>query len=457
MVHKPDGTVVWEPSPESSPADGHGRFSIGDAIVKGITAMVLMSGAVGLMTVSTHTEAALNSPSPYCMTVKELTSVVAGTVTAWIAGTAAGVVLGPLVAARTVAGVLLRPALVTAAVVGAAGQLRKWRSGVSGLIRKLLSGEQSKIIEALRAIIAAAAKNPKFAREFNRLAGIEVLLQRLAAALPDCAWLHLVAQALAELLKDQGCKETLVAAGGVPQLVVLLQHPNPVVSGQGLQALARLADHALAQEAIREAGGLTRLVQLTADAVAATAPPTTAAVGLAAAVAAGPSGAVPAAVVRPASPGAFDRRGTLLPAVQLLQALSLDPASKAAIGEAGGVSVLLDVVSSSAPRSAAQSEAVTALHNLLRGCPDNQRALAALPAASEVLRGALAGYGPCWHPAKGDLHALLNVLARLQGVQEAGGFVVVQSQAAAAAPGAAVPAGGAAAAVPAAEGAPARA
>ncbi len=61
-----------------------------------------------------------------------------------------------------------------------------------------------------------------------------------------------------------------------------------------------------------------------------------------------------------------------------------------------------------------QSEAVTALHNLLRGCPDNQRSLAALPAASEVLRGALAGYGPCWHPAKGDLHALLNVLARLQ-------------------------------------------
>lgn len=46
-------------------------------------------------------------------------------------------------------------------------------------------------------------------------------------------------------------QETLVAAGGVPQLVVLLQHPNPVVSGQGLQALARLADHALAQEAIR--------------------------------------------------------------------------------------------------------------------------------------------------------------------------------------------------------------
>lgn len=43
--------------------------------------------------------------------------------------------------------------------------------GVSGLIRKLLSGEQSKIIEALRAIIAAAAKNPKFAREFNRWAG----------------------------------------------------------------------------------------------------------------------------------------------------------------------------------------------------------------------------------------------------------------------------------------------
>ena len=64
-----------------------------------------------------------------------------------------------------------------------------------------------------------------------------------------------------------------------------------------------------------------------------------------------------------------------------------------------------------APRPSAPP---TPARRSLRGCPDNQRLLASLPAASEVLRAALAGYGPCWAPAKADLHALLIVLARLQ-------------------------------------------
>lgn len=55
---------------------------------------------------------------------------------------------------------------------------------------------------------------------------------------------------------------------------------------------------------------------------------------------------------------------------------------------------------------------MAALHSLLRGSPDNARSLALLPSASDVLRAALAGLGPCWAPAKADLHALLNVLAR---------------------------------------------
>ncbi len=49
--------------------------------------------------------------------------------------------------------------------------------------------------------------------------------------------------------------------------------------------------------------------------------------------------------------------------------------------------MLLDVACRVEPRSEASAEALAALHNALRGCPDNQRALAALPAASEV-RGA---------------------------------------------------------------------
>lgn len=46
-------------------------------------------------------------------------------------------------------------------------------------------------------------------------------------------------------------QDSLVAAGGVPRLVGLLQHPDPAVSGCGLAALSRLADHSLAVEAIR--------------------------------------------------------------------------------------------------------------------------------------------------------------------------------------------------------------
>lgn len=40
--------------------------------------------------------------------------------------------------------------------------------GVMGLLRKLQSTDPSRVLEALRAIIAAARRNPRFAREFNK-------------------------------------------------------------------------------------------------------------------------------------------------------------------------------------------------------------------------------------------------------------------------------------------------
>ncbi|KAG2442045.1 hypothetical protein HYH02_009836 [Chlamydomonas schloesseri] len=510
VLQKPDGTIVFEA------ADSHDGGAAGGAggpggrlgghpaghLVRDLAAasgVLLVAGAsaAGLIAAREHSAAA--AAGSYCLTTKQLSGAVAHAVTAYVAGTATGLVVGPLLAARAVAGVLLRPALVGLLVTTGIRKLGAWRCGVAGLVRQLASSDPAKVLAALRAIIAAAKRgSPRFAREFNRLKGMEALLQRLSLALPDCALLHMIAQALAELCKDQECRDALVSAGGVPRLVALLQHPDPAVSGCGLAALSCLADHSLAVEAIREAGGLTRLVELTAAASDALVQHTTAA-ALAAAGAAPPppppppaaagstsaasgpssissaasvagsvssgsssgsgsgSGSIVPAAMGGATAGAYDRRPMLLPAVKLLQALSLDPVSKAAIGAAGGVSTLLDVVARSAPRSEAQGEAIGALHNSLRGCPDNQRLLASLPAASEVLRAALAGYGPCWAPAKADLHALLNVLARLQGVQEAGGFVVVQSQVAAAAAkaaeaaaaGAGAGAGAAAAAAPA--------
>ncbi|GIL83644.1 hypothetical protein Vretimale_10440 [Volvox reticuliferus] len=465
VVHKPDGTVVWEPAPEC--ADGgaarngnRSNYTWDDVImVLGamFSALSFGSGLVGLTEAMSAAEAAARAGQPCQLTTRAVAEVVARYVTGSVAGLATGMVLGPVVAVRTVAGALARPALVGFLLHQGITRIARWRSGVAGWLRKLQSGDTSKVLEALRAIIAAAQRNPRFAREFDKLKGIEVLLQRLAAALPDCPILHLIAQALAELCRDPECRASLVAAGGVPRLVALLQNPNPVVSGFGLSALAQLADNALAVEAIRESGGLNRLVELTAAAVPSmptnptAATTTTAAInpvmvlakdqsvvlsavqqpGNAAVVTARPS-RIPVPVLTTAG-GAYNRRAVLLPAVKLLQALSFDPASKAAIGAAGGIPALLDVVARSESRSETQSEAIAALHSCLRGCADNQRILAALPQASEVLRAALAGFGPCWHTAKGDLHTMLNVLARLQGVQEASGFVVVQSQVAAAA------------------------
>ncbi|KXZ53914.1 hypothetical protein GPECTOR_6g832 [Gonium pectorale] len=429
VMHKPDGTVVWEPAPQSNGDAAGGRFNNGRTVLQDVAlatgvGMVGLPAYIGLMSALVSADAAAK------LTATELAGLVAHNVSGYVAGTVAGVIMGPLLAARLVVGVAARPALLFAVARAGVGAWRRWGGGVACLLRKLHSPDAARVLEALRAIIAAASRgSPRFAREFNRLKGMEALLSKLADALPDCPLLHLIAQALAELCKDQECRESLVAAGGVPRLVSLLQSPNPAVSVHGLAALGLLADNALAVEAIREAGGLTRLVELTAAAVAPTPAP---AVSLTTPAAGGAASA--AASAAPTAAAAAAKRATLMPAVKLLQALSLDPAGKAAIGAAGGVAALLEVVARSEPRSEAQSAAIGALHNALRGCPENQRALAALPAASEVLRGALAGYGPCWQPAKGDLHALLNVLSRLQGVQEAGGFVVIQSQAAAAAP-----------------------
>lgn len=98
------------------------------------------------------------------------------------------------------------------------------------------------------------------------------------------------------------------------------------------------------------------------------------------------------------------------------------------------MAALLAAVRVAETKGELQARAVAALHNTLRGCPDNQRALAALPCASDVLRAALDGFGPCWLPAKADLHALLNVLARMTGAQESSGFVVIQGAVAGLAP-----------------------
>ena len=62
-----------------------------------------------------------------------------------------------------------------------------------------------------------------------------------------------------------------------------------------------------------------------------------------------------------------------------------------------------------------QSDALTALHVLMRGSFENQLSLAQIPDAFLHLRASLSSLGAPWHPAKSDLSALLNILSRCPG------------------------------------------
>lgn len=414
VISKPDGTVVWEPAGDRAVAKAQNNHSPREHMVMYAMVLPLVGAMVGVG--ATVSEMAHARNLGMCLTNRQLTTVVANTVGSCLAGTIVGCVMGPLQAAHALTGVLIRPAILALGVHGGVAWLRRHRTGVVALIKKLQSGDLAKQLEALRSIISQAMKSADFSREFNKFAGIELLLKQLSDVFPDSPLLHLLVMALGELIKDNDCKESLVAAGGVPRLVSLLSHPNATVCERALTVLVRLADHPLAQDAIREAGGLPRLVEMAATPLG----PAAAAAHMLHSSAAGGGSAVPA------SPAAVAAAGCMpLSAVSLLASLALDPANKAAIGAVNGVQCLLEVVRTAPARSQLQLEAVVALHNVLRGSPENQRMLAAIPSAGEVLRGVLSMCGPSWYPAKSDLHALLNVLARLHGTQEASGFIVV--------------------------------
>lgn len=229
VVHKPDGTVVWEPAANEGavvPPEHHQRHnlrqSMSDALCIGGISLGVMGMATGFLVATAEIQDAQKRRR--ALTTRQLTTTVANCVTATIAGTVTGTILGPLAAGRAVGAVLARPALLLIAGHWGVSRLLRMQRGVEPLLAKLASGDTSKILEALRHILAQAIRgNVRFAKEFHRLAGMEHLLSLLADALPDCPWLHLLLQALAELAKDVECREALVAAGGVPRLVALLR------------------------------------------------------------------------------------------------------------------------------------------------------------------------------------------------------------------------------------------
>lgn len=397
IVHRPDGSIVWEALPERSGQSPNMLHQIGRAALScaevAVHVTLAVGGITGVISTVQHVEKAYDHNM--CLTSRQLTQNVANTVAGAVAGTLTGVVLGPVHVARALGVRLVRPVLLAAAVTHGLQWLSRHRAGVADILKKLQSGVLSQQLEALRAVIMRAAQSAAFRREFHKLAGVEVLLKHLQDALAlaeatgmDSPLLHLLAQALAQLVaQDNQCKEAVVAAGGVPLLVQLLgvAH-NPVVTQGAMTTLAALAEHPLAQDAMRDAGAASKFLELAA------APP------------------------RGVSPHVRTE------ALSLLTAMALDPAGKVAVGQAGGVSTLLGLVKSTTPRSALQAQAVVALHAVVRGAEVNQRALAEAGSGDEAaatLRAALTAAGPHWSAHKADLHALLNVLARRKAISDA--------------------------------------
>lgn len=99
-------------------------------------------------------------------------------------------------------------------------------------------------------------------------------------------------------------------------------------------------------------------------------------------------------------------------AIKLVQAMAVESAAKDAIGLAGGVSALVDVVRTSAPKSQVQADAVAALYALMRGSPSNQLTLAHISGSFAQLNACHSALGSSWQSSKAELQALLSILSR---------------------------------------------
>eukprot|EP00195_Chlamydomonas_chlamydogama_P007839 CAMPEP_0202892162 /NCGR_PEP_ID=MMETSP1392-20130828/1958_1 /ASSEMBLY_ACC=CAM_ASM_000868 /TAXON_ID=225041 /ORGANISM="Chlamydomonas chlamydogama, Strain SAG 11-48b" /LENGTH=551 /DNA_ID=CAMNT_0049576045 /DNA_START=219 /DNA_END=1874 /DNA_ORIENTATION=+ len=499
VIHRPDGSIIWEPLPDSStPGSQPPNVKRGALSALDMAAQVTLAvaGATALLSSVQHVEKAYERNS--ALSCGQLTRIVTQSVTATVAGALTGSVLGPIHAVGCIARTLVRPALAGVLLHRGVVWVMKRTAGVAALLRALQSGDFVKQLEALRTIIARATRSEAFRKEFGSFSGIEMIIRMLTDALGHAAHaaavpgllppgseagaaaagsplLLLLIQALEALLRSNENKDATVNAGGVAVLLRLLSctaasalpvptaasfrslpataSPSTSSSGSISPAASRSSSaHLQQQQQARD-----QLVTAAAAAAAAVSPAPTAATSSSAAACLVPAGSrlvsltllcLSHVMTHPLAQDAIREAGglpllvdlaarggpastTTAQAVAILQALALDPAAKEAIGSAGGVEVLLDIIRAAPVKSQVHGDAVTALHTLLRGNPTNQRCLAGLPGSAAVLQAALTQQGPFWQPCKADLHALLNVLSRFPsseachvGQQEAGALAL---------------------------------
>jgi len=234
-----------------------------EVAVGGVVVCGALMGVVGLSTSLLRVISCVEDKQPVPVGAIAHQAMMASTAVA--ASVVAGTVGAPLVMALHAARLALRPALLAGSVALGVRWVKRHSIGAAGLLRKLQSGELSKQLDALRAIVHKAATCAAFRAEWARLAGVEVLLSYLAAALAAAqaaanAWADptrapvlppghksvksggsgggsragpapslllgglgspgpaLIARALAELCRDGDVVDTVLASGGVPLL-----------------------------------------------------------------------------------------------------------------------------------------------------------------------------------------------------------------------------------------------
>lgn len=402
LVVQPDGNVVCK-VPDSKPAGNNssgqasGGCELTDAeVVVGVAMMVtavvsFMGVLVGMSAGSDEMYNARNKN--YCLSKHELTRVVADATSSIIAGTLTGVVVGPIMAVRTLLVSGARPLLLLGAAASVLGFVRNRRSGPEALLRQLQNGTLQQQLEALHRMAARASESGRFRRNFDRVGGVELLVSLLRQTGDDC-YVQLASRTLLELQVEPSCKEALVNSGGVGVVAPLLEHSNTAIVNNALRTLHALMDHSLAKENVRAVGAIPALVSLL--------------------------------------------RHTLIAAwqellVQIVMHLSIDPVSNVELCRAGAVEPLVDMLAKQPGlRDQKREDAVLALHSLVRGSAEGQRALQAVPHSQDVLTQVLGAWGQQWYRSKPDLYAVLNIVARSQyearrGAAAGGGEAVAAS------------------------------
>lgn len=378
VLHLPDGTVVWEPvKPERSPNRlalvlDHMRSSAIHMVKGSLTASLLVGGAVAV--ISTNRELKKASQLGYCITDRELSRVVRGNVTSTVSGMITGIALGPVAAAATLAKKLSRGCVVGVAIWKGAVWLRNRKGNLEVIMRALQSGVLGQQLEALQQIVLKAFQNSRFCKRFQEFGGIDLLISLLKNNLPDSPLVQKVIEALTHLTQEPSCQDALVSANGVAALTALLTAgPSKVVQGS-LVVLESVACYQPAKTSLLSTGTIAAIIGVLSD----------------------------------------HQQGqeVHLCAARVLQSLTLDPAFKTAVAGAHGVPVLLHAVTEAPLKSQLQVYAASALHNAVRGNHENAEELAHLPESHDSLARVLGQYGPstCWHPAKVDLTALVNVI-----------------------------------------------